>query len=111
LISVIPSRKNIKYDTLIEIGKGRYFLESYIPKGMESAKYGRLYDHRSQNEAGFSALNNNYNMKAMNKMGMEAAAIHMFKYFILALLHALTAYKVNRQDLIMKSMAFTQISI
>ena len=64
-------------------------------------------DHRAQNEAGFSPLSTKYNMKEMNRMGLKAASIHILKYFILQLLHALTAYKVNRRNLIMSAKAFT----
>jgi len=50
-------------------------------------------------------------MKEMSRMGLEAASIHMLKYFIILLLHALTAYKVNRSDLVMSSKAFTMIAL
>jgi len=110
LIGVIPARKNITYDVLIDVGKGRLFCESDIPFGMSVNKLGRLYDHRAQEEAGFSALGPTYNMKAMNRMGLDAASIHIVKYFIIQLLHALTAYKVNRPDLIMSSKAFTLVN-
>ncbi len=49
-------------------------------------------------------------MKAMSRMGLEAASINIVKYFIIQLLHALTAYKVNRPDLIMSSKAFTLVN-
>ena len=48
-------------------------------------------------------------MKEMNKMGLEAAKIHIMKYLIIKLLEALTAFKVNRADLIMKSTAFLEL--
>ncbi len=110
LISVIPAKKNITYDVLIDVGKRRFFCESDIPFGMSVNKLGRLFDHRAQEEAGFSALGPIFNMKAMNRMGLDAASIHITKYFIIQLLHALTAYKVNRPDLIMSSKAFTLVS-
>ena len=110
LIGVIPAKKNITYDVLIDAGKGRLFCESDIPSGMSVNKLGRLFDHRAQEEAGFSALGPTYNMKAMNRMGLDAASIHITKYFIIQLLHALTAYKVNRPDLIMSSKAFTLVN-
>jgi len=110
LIGVIPAKKNIVYDVLIDAGKGRLFCESDIPFGMSINKLGRLFDHRAQEEAGFSALGPTYNMKAMNRMGLEAASINIAKYFIIQLLHALTAYKVNRPDLIMSSKAFTLVN-
>jgi hypothetical protein len=111
IISVIPAKKNITYDVLIDVGKDRYFCESDIPFGMSINKLGRLFDHRSQEESGFSALGPTYNMKEMNRMGLDAASIQMAKYFILQLLHALTAYKVNRSDLIMSSKAFTLVNL
>lgn len=111
LIDVIPARKNITYDVLVEIGPGRYFCESSIPHGMGANKFGRLYDHRAQVEAGFSPFKGVFNMKEMNRVGLAAASTHALKYAILLLLHALTAFKVNRADLLMSAKAFTRVAL
>ena len=111
MICVMPANLSASYDTVVEIGTERYFFDGDIPYGMSTGKFGRLYDHRAQVEAGLSPLDLAYNMKEMSRMGLVAAAIHMLKYFSLLLLHALTAYKVNREKLIMSAKAFTAIKL
>lgn len=111
MICVMPANLSANYDTIVEIGTDRYFFDGDIPYGMSTGKFGRLYDHRAQVEAGLSPLDLAYNMKEMSRMGLDAAAIHMLKYFSLLLLHALTAYKVNRGNLIMSAKAFTAIKL
>ena len=107
MICVMPAKESENYGTRVEIGAKRYFFAEDIPDGMSLNKFGRLYDHRTGAESGFSPLDLAYNMKEMSRMGLAAASIHMYKYFTLLLLHALTAYKVNRSDLVMSSKAFT----
>jgi len=111
MICVMPAKENETYGTRVEIGPKRYFFAEDIPDGMSVGKFGRLYDHRTGAEEGLSPLDLAYNMKEMSRMGLEAASIHMLKYYSILLLHALTAYKVNRSDLIMSSKAFTLIAL
>ena len=78
--------------------------------GMSQEQYKRLLYHRSQEEAGFSGFSTYYHMKQMNTMGIDAATIHVQKFIALQLLHALSAYKVNRPDLLMYYSSFSALS-
>lgn len=111
LIGVIGARKNIKYDELIEIRKGKYFCRSDIPDGMGTFKFARLSDHRAQGEFPFSTIAQYFNMKEMNSTGIDFASIYIYEALSLLLLHAITAFKVNRPDLIMSSSSFTHITL
>jgi len=110
LISAIPARSNIKKEVILDIDHHRYCFAADIPEGMSLEQYKRLLNHRSQEEAGFSGFTTYYHMKQMNTMGIDAATIHMQKYLILQLLHALSAYKVNRPDLLMYFSSFSTIA-
>jgi Transposase DDE domain len=107
MISGIVARKNIKREVILDVGHKRFCFSNDIPEGMSLEQYKRLLDHRSQEEAGFSGFTTYNNMKRMNSMGQEMATIHVTKYLILQLLTALSAYKVNRPDLIMMYKAFS----
>jgi hypothetical protein len=109
IISGITARSNIKQELIIELGTDRYGFWDDIPDGMSIRQYQRLLEHRSQIEATFSPFSTVFNMKRMNDMGWAAAMIHICKYLSLLLLHALTAYKVNAEHLVMKAKAFTQL--
>lgn len=107
MISGIVARKNIKREVILDVGQKRFCFSNDIPEGMSLEQYKRLLNHRSQEEAGFSGFTTYNNMKRMNTMGQESATIHVLKYMILQLLTALSAYKVNRPDLIMMYKAFS----
>ena len=109
IVPVIPARKNIKKEEIIKIGGYKYCYSSDIPEGMSLEQYKRLMNHRSQEESGFSGFTTYNKMKRMNTMGMESATIHVLEYMCLQLLHALTAYKVNRPDLLMSYSAFSNL--
>ena len=108
-ISGITARSNIKKEMILELGPRRYGFWDDIPEGMSVNQYRRLLEHRSQEEAVFSPFSTVFDMKRMNDMGSDAAMIHMCKYLSLLLLHALTAYKVNAERLVMSAKAFTQL--
>jgi len=110
LICGITARKNIKSEVILDLGHKRYCFNDDIPDGMSLEQFRRLLNHRSQEEAGFSGFTTYHNMKQMNTMGQDAATIHVLKYMILQLLHALSAYKVNRPDLLMMYSAFSALS-
>jgi hypothetical protein len=109
LISGIPARSNIKKEVILDVDHHRYCFADDIPDGMSLEQYKRLLNHRSQEEAGFSGFTTYNHMKQMNTMGIDAAMIHMQKYIILQLLHALSAYKVNRPDLLMYFSSFSTL--
>jgi len=109
IVPVIPARKNIKKEEIVKVGKYKYCYPSDVPEGMSLEQYKRLMNHRSQEESGFSGFTTYNNMKRMNTMGMESAIIHVLEYMCLQLLHALTAYKVNRPDLLMSYSAFSNL--
>jgi len=109
MISGIVARKNIKREVILDVGHKRFCFSDDIPEGMSLEQYKRLLNHRSQEEAGFSGFTTYHNMKRMNTMGQDAATIHVLKYMILQLLHALSAYKVNRPDLLMMYSAFSSL--
>ena len=109
MISGIVARKNIKREVILDVGHKRFCFSDDIPVGMSLEQYKRLLNHRSQEEAGFSGFTTYHNMKRMNTMGQDAATIHVLKYMILQLLHALSAYKVNRPDLLMMYSAFSSL--
>lgn len=110
LIPGIPARKNITREVILDLGLKRFCFADDIPDGMSQEQYKRLLNHRSQEEAGFSGFTTYHNMKRMNSMGHDAATIHVLKYLILQLMHALSAYKVNRADLLMMYSAFSSLS-
>ena len=109
MISGIVARKNIKREVILDVGHKRFCFADDIPDGMSLEHYKRLLNHRSQEEAGFSGFTTYNNMKRMNTTGQDAATIHVLKYMILQLLHALSAYKVNRPDLLMMYSAFSSL--
>lgn len=111
LICAIPAKKNIKQEMIVELDNGKYFYEADFPDGMSLNKFGALFKHRAQVESAFSAFEGIYHQGRMNRMGLDAATIHFARYFILQLLHGLTAYKVNRPDLVMSAKAFTQVNL
>jgi hypothetical protein len=108
-ISGITARSNIKQEVILEFGKDRYGFLADMPDGMSLKQYQRLLEHRSQIEAIFSPFTTVFDMKRMNTMGWGAAMIHICKYLSLLLLHALTAYKVNAEHLLMSAKAFTHL--
>jgi len=110
IISGIAARKNITSEDILDLGQKRFYYAEDIPEGMSQEQYKRLLNHRSQEEAGFSGFTTYHDMKRMNTMGRDAATIHILKYLILQLLHALSAYKVNRPDLLMMYSAFSTLS-
>jgi hypothetical protein len=110
LISGITARKNLVQEVILEANDHRYCFNDDIPNGMSLEQYKRLLNHRSQIEAGFSGFSTYHHMKQMNSMGQDAATIHVLKYLILQLLHAIAAYKVNRPDLLMMYSAFSSLS-
>lgn len=109
LITGITARKNIINEVVLDVDHHRYCFESDIPDGMSLEQFKNLLNHRSQEEAGFSGFTTYHHMKQMNTMGQDAAAIHVLKYLILQLMHALAAYKVNRPDLLMMYSAFSTL--
>jgi len=109
LITGITARKNIVKEVVLDVDHRRYCFESDIPDGMSLEQFKKLLNHRSQEEAGFSGFTTFHHMKQMNTMGQDAATIHVLKYLILQLMHALAAYKVNRPDLLMMYSAFSSL--
>jgi hypothetical protein len=109
-ISGITARSNIKKEAIIQLGTNRYAFWEDIPEKMSIHMYQRLLEHRAQEEAVFSPFTTVFNMKRMNQMGWNAAMIHYCQYLSLLLLHALTAYKVNAEHLIMNAKAFTNLN-
>lgn len=110
LICGITARKNIKREVILDLGHKKFCFYDDIPDGMSMEQFKKLLNHRSQEEAGFSGFTTYHNMKQMNTTGHAAATIHVLKYMILQLLHALSAYKVNRPDLLMMYSAFSSLS-
>jgi hypothetical protein len=110
IIPGITARSNIKSEVILDIGHKKYCFADDIPDGMSSEQFKKLLNHRSQEEAGFSGFTTYNNMKQMNTTGHDAATIHVLKYLILQLLHALAAYKVNRPDLLMMYSAFSALN-
>jgi hypothetical protein len=109
-ISGITARSNIKKEAIIQLGANRYAYWEDIPDKMSIHMYQRLLEHRAQEEAVFSPFTTVFNMKRMNQMGWNAAMIHYCQYLSLLLLHALTAYKVNADRLVMNAKAFTNLN-
>lgn len=109
LITGITARKNIVQEVVLDVDHRRYCFASDIPDGMSIEQFKKLLNHRSQEEAGFSGFTTYHHMKQMNTMGQDAAEIHVLKYLILQLMHALAAYKVNRPDLLMMYSAFSSL--
>lgn len=110
IIPGITARKNIKREVILDLGQKRFCFADDIPDGMSQEQYKRVLNHRSQEEADFSGFTTYHDMKRMNSMGRDAATIHVLKFLILQLLHALSAYKVNRPDLLMMYSAFSTLS-
>jgi hypothetical protein len=110
IIPGITARSNIKSEVILDIDHRKYCFADDIPDGMSQEQYKRLINHRAQEEAGFSGFTTYNHMKQMNTMGQDAATIHVLKYLILQLLHALAAYKVNRPDLLMMYSAFSSLN-
>jgi hypothetical protein len=110
IIPGITARSNIKSEVILDIGHNKYCFADDIPNGMSQEQYKRLINHRAQEEAGFSGFTTYNHMKQMNTMGQDAATIHVLKYMILQLMHALAAYKVNRPDLLMMYSAFSALN-
>lgn len=110
IISGITARSNIKKSVVLDLGNRKFCFADDIPDGMSLEQYKRLLNHRSQIEAGFSGFTTFHHMKQMNTMGRDAAEIHVLKYLILQLLHAIAAYKVNRPDLLMMYSAFSALN-
>jgi len=110
IISGITARSNLKKSVVLDLGNRKYCFADDLPEGMSLEQYRRLLNHRSQIEAGFSGFSTYHHMKQMNTMGQDAAEIHVLKYLILQLLHAIAAYKVNRPDLLMMYSAFSDLN-
>jgi hypothetical protein len=110
IIPGITAKSNIKREVILDVGHKRFCFAEDIPDGMSLEQYKRLLNHRSQEEADFSGFTTYHDMKRMNSTGQDAATIHVLKFLILQLLHALSAYKVNRPDLLMMYSAFSTLS-
>jgi hypothetical protein len=106
LLPIIRARKHLKTHPIRELKKGFYFNTDYIPKGWTDEFFLKIYSFRPMIEQGNSANTTYYNAFRMNTRGMEAAIKLRCLIYILELLKALTAYKIGRPDLIMKSSAF-----
>jgi len=106
LIPIIRARKNLKTHPVRELKKGFFFNIDYIPKGWSDDYFLKIYSFRPMIEQGNSYNNTFYNAFRMNTRGMDAAIKLRSILYILALLKALTAYKLGRPNLIMKPSSF-----
>jgi len=103
---IIRARKNVKTHPIKELKKVYYFNTDYIPEGWSDEYFLKIYNFRPMIEQGNSYNNTYFNMSRMNTRGMDAAIRLRSSVYTLIHLKALTAFKLGRPDLIMKSTAF-----
>lgn len=107
LFPLIRAKKNIKTHPTKELRKGYWFRTDLIPKGWTEQDIVDTYKIRPAIEAAQAANNFFYKTQRMNTRGIQNAIRSRGFNYIFDLLKALTAVKLNRQDLISKLNVFS----
>jgi len=104
-IPLIRARKNIKSRPIVEVEKGYFFDKSFLPKHWTNKDVRELYKMRAQIEAYFGTFKTAYKLDRLNTLGIASATKRIALALILDLCKAITAYKIGRNDLIVKKEA------
>ncbi len=107
IFPLLRAPKHLKTHPTLELKKGFWFNSDYFPSGWKNEDVLKMYDQRPSVEAGQSSNPTFYNQKRLNTRGIEMAHTHRTFSYILDLLRPLTAYKINRPDLLTKLSAFS----
>ena len=85
--------------------------EADFPDGISQNQFRKLLNHRARTRSRIFALTDMvFVMKHMNRRGLDAAYMQFCIYCILLWQIALSALKVNRENLIMKATAFNDLN-
>jgi hypothetical protein len=109
-ICAIPAPENLVCEPTVILKERGNICEADFPDGISQNQFRKLLDHRAQQEAEFSPLDMVFVMKHMNRRGLDAAYVQFCIYCILLWQIALSALKVNRENLIMKATAFNDLN-
>jgi hypothetical protein len=109
-ICAIPAPENLTCEPTVLLKERGNICEADMPDGISQNQFRKLMDHRGQQEAEFSPFDAVFLMKHMNQRGLDAAYVQFCIYGIMLWQIALSALKVNRENLIMKATAFNDIN-
>jgi hypothetical protein len=107
LFPLIRAKKNIKSHPTKQLRKGYWFRTDFLPVGWSEQDLIETYMIRPVIEAGQAANNFFYKSQRMNTRGLDNAYRNRVFNYILDLLRAITAVKLNRPDLISKLKSFS----
>ena len=92
------------------VKRTRKYLRSGFSGWNKPKSVSEITESPAEQEAEFSPLDMVFVMKHMNRRGLDAAYMQFCIYCILLWQIALSALKVNRENLIMKATAFNDLN-